>query len=350
MNKGVAIIILNYNGWKDTINCLRSIYTINYDNYHVIVVDNGSTDNSIKELLKWCKQEKISVFLYKSPEVLNRTLSKDFMQRYFDKKSNKRLILIASHMNKGYAGGMNIGIRFIMRNLDLFDVEYILLLNNDTIVNRNFLSELVKVMELYNDVAIAGPSVYHYYTKEFIPVEQYIIPIPFATIFCSFFNNLCVNRKHLSAGRVLLVNRLDGSCYMVRTKIFKEVGLLVEEFFSYWEDTEFFLRVKKKGYNIAYISSSAIRHKVGSGFVSFRKISPFATYLMHRNAVHFTNMYYRGMKKLVTLLYLTIFSFYHFFVALVYFKCSDAAKASLIGLIRGLLGETYSPAINFERL
>src|SRR3989344_9330156 len=104
----VSIIILNWNGWKDTIECLESLYKITYPNYEVIVVDNGSKDDSVKQIRKVIKK-------------------------------NTRLIL--NKDNSGFAEGNNVAMRQVLKEKKS---KYVLLLNNDTVVDKNFLEPLVE--------------------------------------------------------------------------------------------------------------------------------------------------------------------------------------------------------------
>ena len=151
-NPKVSIIILNWNGWKDTLECLESLYQINYPNYDVIVIDNGSEDESIKKIREYCKgkietksdffeysedNKPIKIFEFKEEELeTKKTINNEFSSL----SPNKRLILIKNHKNYGFAEGSNIGIRFALKS---FNSDYILLLNNDTVVDKTFLTELV---------------------------------------------------------------------------------------------------------------------------------------------------------------------------------------------------------------
>src|SRR3989339_346256 len=126
MNKPlVYILILNWNGKEDTLECLSSLKKIDYPNYKTIVIDNGSTDDSVKIINK--KYPKIKII------------------------ENKK--------NLGYAEGNNVGIRYALKN----KADYVLILNNDTIVDKKFLTELVKVGESNEKVGIVGPNVYCYF-------------------------------------------------------------------------------------------------------------------------------------------------------------------------------------------
>ena len=147
MDPKVSIIILNWNGWQDTIECLESLFQINYPNYDIVLVDNASKDNSIKKIEDYCNgniKVKSNFFRYKKEnkpiKIINLTF-KD--QQYFFKDeydikglpSQRKIFLIENQLNYGFAEGNNIGIRFSLKTLS---PDYLLLLNNDTVVDVTF--------------------------------------------------------------------------------------------------------------------------------------------------------------------------------------------------------------------
>ena len=159
MSPKVSIIILNWNGSENTIECLESIYRIDYHNYNVIVVDNASNDNSIEKIKEYCKGNIEIKSRYIKYDPLNKPLK---IFEYTEKDietlknknipnlpSNKKITIIKNKKNYGFAGGNNIGIKFALNNID---PSYILLLNNDTIVDPNFLTELMKVARNYKKI------------------------------------------------------------------------------------------------------------------------------------------------------------------------------------------------------
>ncbi|MEN4006462.1 MAG: glycosyltransferase [Methanobacterium sp.] len=129
MKPNVSIIILNWNGWKDTIECLESLYQIDYPNYEVIVVDNASSDNSIEKIRDYCKGKikvKSEFFEYNSINKpieifeLNKDETRKIEEMYYNLPSNRKLILIKNDQNYGYAEGNNIGIRYALNTLENF--------------------------------------------------------------------------------------------------------------------------------------------------------------------------------------------------------------------------------------
>jgi len=195
----VAIIILNYNGWKDTIECLESVLRNDYPNYQVIVVDNGSPNNSMKYIKAWAegRQEVLTpepthpLYHLSHPPVkkpipyieYNKKeaekggtpkLENSLMINWLNSKAHLQdnspnnsvnpttkypLILIQTGSNLGYAGGNNVGIRYAQKR----DFEYIWLLNNDVVIDKDALTELLKLAESDKKIGIVGSKLLYYY-------------------------------------------------------------------------------------------------------------------------------------------------------------------------------------------
>jgi GT2 family glycosyltransferase len=164
----VSIIILNWNGWKDTIECLESVYQITYPNYDVIVVDNGSENESVEKIKEYAEgrlpveshffeysreNKPIHVIEYSQEE------AESGMREDQDMPPNKRLILLRNGRNSGFTEGNNIAMRYALKTLT---PDYILLLNNDTVVDKNFVEGLVMVANQSNQTGVVGPVVFHY--------------------------------------------------------------------------------------------------------------------------------------------------------------------------------------------
>ncbi|MGK7368687.1 MAG: glycosyltransferase family 2 protein, partial [Candidatus Halalkalibacterium sp. M3_1C_030] len=126
----VHIIILNWNGKEDTIECLNSLKALEYPNFEIVVVDNASSDGSVSEIKD------------KFPETT----------------------LLESEINRGYAGGNNIGLRYALNH----DSDYAWILNNDTVVDKNALGSLVKKMKIDGSIGICGSRLVYYHDRETI--------------------------------------------------------------------------------------------------------------------------------------------------------------------------------------
>lgn len=157
----VSIIIINWNGWKDTIECLESVYQIDYPNFDVIVVDNNSLDDSLEKIKEYSSGKLLvesDFFCYKAE---NKPLHiAEYMEdETLSNIKGPDLIIIKNKGNLGFPGGNNIGINFALKH---YAPNYLLLLNNDTVVHPGFLTELILEGEYNKDVGILGPKIYYY--------------------------------------------------------------------------------------------------------------------------------------------------------------------------------------------
>lgn len=288
----VSIIILNWNGWKDTIECLESVYQINYPNYDIIVVDNNSENNSIDRIKEYAEGnlEVTSKFLKHSgwnKPIHYIEYSSEEIEAGHEKETEianlaswRKLILIKNGKNHGFAEGNNIAIRYALKALN---PGYILLLNNDTVVDEVFLDELVKIAESDESIGLVGPKVYYY------DCEGKTDVINFAGGVINWFlgtpTHLGLNiQDNGQFNEVKSVDFITGAALCIRSEVFEKVGLLNSKYFAYWEDADFCVRAHEQSYKLVYIPSSKIWHKVSS---SSKTISGFSLYQITRNMFWF---------------------------------------------------------------
>lgn len=218
--KNVYIIVLNWNGKDDTLECVKSLQQINYSDYKIIIVDNGSEDDSVFEI----------------------------------KKNFPEIKIIENKKNLGFAGGNNIGIKYAVEN----KADYILLINNDTTVDSNFLSELVQAGEADEKIGALGSKIYFHSEPN---------RIWFAGGKVNWLKN---KGTHLGLdeidngqdNKIGEVDYLTGCCLLVKREVVEKIGDLAEDYFLYYEDTDFSLRTKNAGYKILYVPASKIYHKI----------------------------------------------------------------------------------------
>ena len=262
MKKKVSIIILNWNGWKDSIECLESVYQMDYKNFNVVLVDNGSEDESINMIRKYCLGDlKIKSNFYNQNidnkpleliEYTNIEVESLFEENnlFNNSKSNKKLILIKNDRNYGFSEGNNIGIKF---SLETLNPNYILLLNNDTVVDKNSLNELVSFLCNNKNVGIVGPKVYYYDDPEQIAYIGHNI-------------NLCTARRSdpevESHSSPIKIDYVVGCGLLIKADVIKDIGILDTDYFLYYEDADWCLRARKSGYDIFYVPTSRIWHKI----------------------------------------------------------------------------------------
>ncbi|MDI6603124.1 MAG: glycosyltransferase family 2 protein [Patescibacteria group bacterium] len=286
----VSIIILNWNGLENTIECLESLQKITYSNHEVIIVDNGSKGNDVKIL-----KQKFGEYVH----------------------------VIKNKRNLGFAEGNNVGIRYAMRK----DSGYILLLNNDTIVDADFLTELIKVAESDPKIGIVGPKIYYYYEPD---------KIWFAGGEIHWWKG---KTKHLhtreidkgQANKIREVDYITGCTLLVKGSVLKKIGLLDASYFSYFEETDFCVRAKQKNYTILYVPTAKVWHKISA---TSHYQDAFYNYYFARNRIIF-------MKKHGRLLYRLTFYPYQVFVkslgALLIFGLKRKNPRSAFAYIKGIV-------------
>ncbi|MBI5680684.1 MAG: glycosyltransferase family 2 protein [Methanobacterium sp.] len=262
----VSIIILNWNGWKDTIECLESLYQINYPNYTVIIADNASEDDSINKIKKYCKgkikteskffkfnieNKPIKIVEFSEKETKKSSPPK---KEFLNMPSNKKLILIKNDKNYGFAEGNNIPMRYALKALK---TEYILLLNNDTVVKPEFLNELIDVGECNEKVGILGPKLLNAYDTNIIDSAGHVIKW-----------GRIVDRGHgeVDNGQYDHDNKVIGAmaaASLYKSKMLVNIGLFDKSYITLYEDAELSWRANKKGWNARSVPNSIVYHKRG---------------------------------------------------------------------------------------
>lgn len=220
-NNKVGIILVNYNGAKYNKECIDSIKNSTYKNYEIIVVDNASKDNSV-ELLK-----------------------RDFND----------LTIIESKENLGFSGGNNLGIAYALKN----NCEFILLLNNDTKIENNMLENMINV-SIKNNKAVISPKIYYYDNKD-------IIWSAGARMFWKRGIPAQNGINEIDSGKYNMLDEVDiatGCCLLIHKDIVNKVGLLSLDYFLYYEDTDYIMRVREKGFKVLYDPTSVMYHKVSA--------------------------------------------------------------------------------------
>ena len=239
----VSIIILNWDNYKDTKECLESLKKITYPNYEIIIVDNGSKDGSTQKIQKEFPNH---IYIY----------NKD---------------------NLGFSGGNNEGIKYALeRNSD-----YILLLNNDVTVESDFLNFLVEKGENDLKVGILVPKINYYSKPDIIWLAGgYISKIRGS----GFPIGKGKNENQYVEDRFITFS--SGCCILIKKEIFKKIGLWDVNYFLYGEDTDFCKRTIDTGFKLLYVANSKIYHKIG--ITTKKTNSPLPIYYATRNRLYFS--------------------------------------------------------------
>lgn len=257
----VYIILVNYNNYQDTIECVCSLQKIKYSNYKIVIVDNNSKDGSIEVL----------------------------------RDNFKKCIIIDTNSNLGFAGGNNLAIRYALEN----NADYVLLLNNDTVVEKSFLEKLVEVGERYEDVGIVGGKIYYF-------SEPHKIWYAGGKI-----SKLIGKTKHIDVNEIDLnennkifeTDYVTGCMMLVSRKAIEKVGMMDENYFLYYEETDWNVRIKNKGFRIMYTPYSIIYHKISS---STKKISYILGGYYDRNQYYFIMKNFNFVNKVCMYCYMRI--------------------------------------------
>lgn len=345
----VSIIVLNWNGWKDSVECLESIYQINYPSYQVLVVDNASQDESINQIKKYaqgfltiesgmveyCSLNKpLEVFEFSQGEYLNpefKHLNQEFFESTLNSISSpKKLILLKNEKNYGYARGNNMAMNFALENLDC---DYILVLNNDTVVHKDSLREMVNVAEKDEKTGAVTPKVYYYDYNGHKDVishagEKFNLYIGRGKRFCKDQ----VDKGQCNQSRI--VDTIEGCSILLKTGVLQKVGLFDPLYFAYWEDTDLSFRIRQNGYQLLYVPHARIWHKVGVSWDSYFSYFVIYHYLV-RNRLIFM---WRFASRLQIITFTLFFIFYILanIILMLFKEDLKTSKEGLMAIYNGL--------------
>jgi GT2 family glycosyltransferase len=233
----ISVIVLNWNGSHYLGECLGSLLNQDYPDYEVLLVDNGSTDGSV-----------------------------EFVKEKFGKNTNLRVIALKK--NYGFSKGNNIGIKYAQG-------DYVIILNNDTKVKENFITELVKTAESDYQIGSVGCKILFkkgnvWFSQKFMN-EGFIVP---------FFLQTLVEERIETISNSFAINLSNSGCAVLyRKSVLDEVGLFDEDFWSNWEDWDLGYRISLAGFKSIYIPKPLVYH-VGGGSEGF---SPERYVRIYRN-------------------------------------------------------------------
>lgn len=294
----VSIVTVNYNGTEHTIDLLDSLKKISYPSIEVFVVDNASTQSytEIAEKHSWAK-------------------------------------LIRSDENLGFAGGNNLALKEARG-------KYCLLINNDTIVPEGFLEPLVEKLEMDENCGCVSPKLIYHHTPD---TMQYA---------GSFGFNIYTGRafargsKEKDTGQYNSVEKTEiahGAAMMFRSSLLKEIGLMAELYFLYYEEIDYCERIKRAGYSIWYVGTSTVYHKES---MSTGKSSPLKTYYLTRNRLLFIRRNFKGSAKVISTLF-------YYFIAIPKNLVTLVLKREfklIMPLLRGALWNLWHYNIHTNRI
>ena len=296
-SKRVSVIILNWNGWQYTIDCLESLYQNTYDHYYTIIVDNGSQDNSIKEIIKYCNGHNIVKSIFYKYDQANKPIDYTVLttkesENSVQSHNYKKLIIIKNEINYGFSKGNNIGIQYALNTLQS---EYILTLNNDTIVDRYFLASLIGAAERENKIGSCQSKILSMQDPSLIDAIGINL-----SLFGSAYQ---VGYQQKDCGQYNKDIEIFGACAcaaLYKSDMLKDIGLFDEDFFAYYEDVDLAWRAKLNKWKTIYVHDSIVYHygsATGSSIKDYFLARNRLSYLIKNAPIY---MIIFGMLKIIS--------------------------------------------------
>ncbi|MEJ9151430.1 glycosyltransferase family 2 protein [Bacillus smithii] len=296
--KRVCLVIPNWNGWKDTMECLDSIYCMEKkDELNVIVVDNCSTDESVEKLQKWALDRfspEETLFVKMSDNINITNISFE----------NKQFILVENIENSGFAGAVNCGLKF---GLAYGNYEYFWVLNNDTIVDRKALSALLEFVDHSNEeFGVIGTTIMEFDEKETIQCAGGCYYNKILTLNVPYLKGKHLSEIKKNTNKTPRFDYIHGASMFIPTNTLKNVGLFNEDYFLYYEELDFTQRISKYNFMLGWCADSIIYHKggssAGSKSLSNQKKSILSEYYSNLSALKYTIRFHKFIFPIVFVL------------------------------------------------
>jgi len=286
----VYIIILNYKNWKDVAECLETVFRSQYDNFSVIVIDNDSQNNSLEHLLHWAQNP--TEFSNRLSHFSKQHLQKPIHYAHYNSPSLTpsvnpallpQLVFIQNKENRGFAAGINP----VLESLSKEDA-YVWLLNPDMVVEETTLPVLAKFAFSHPRASIIGSVIKHYNNPG--KIHLYAggkINFYSATI------KMMTDKKKLKE-----MDYVSGGALFTHARNFSVLGLLPEDYFLYWEETDWCYRAKTKGYRLQLCEEAVCYDKVSTSIGK----SFLADYFYTRNGLLFLSKYKKDNVRIAVLI------------------------------------------------
>lgn len=291
----VYVLLLNWNGWADSVECLESVLRSDYTRYRVVLCDNGSTDGSLERIRAWAEGRLVperapggELGRLSSPPIAKPVPYRELSRQEAESglgRADLPLTLVRIGENLGFAGGNNVGLRLVLARGEF---SFVWLLNNDTVVRPDTLRALVRRMTERPEAGICGSKLLYYRDPGVIQ-----------GLGGASYNQWLGTNRHLgylepeaAAGDRDVEADLDyviGASMLVGRRFLEEVGLLSEEYFLYFEELDWVYRARGR-FALAYAADSVVYHKEGgsAGTGAPEKKSRQVDYFVTRSKLLFT--------------------------------------------------------------
>ena len=258
MNKKIAVVTLTWNDWKNTIECLESIFNSSYNFFDVILIDNNSEKHHMDKIFLWAdnkinvKDEEFDFNPNKNLEIIN--VHKNHV---IENTGQKKIFLIQNKENLGLTAGLNVGYEFILEQ----DYDYIARIDCDFIISKKYLEDMKTLFEQDNEIAAASPKIKHAYLRNTI----WWAGLNIDWSYLKFQKTMNLKKKriqdHNSFEGIRETDAVCGCCSFYKKSALKTSGLGDEEFFLGPEDIELSFRLKKVGKILVNLNTYTL-HKI----------------------------------------------------------------------------------------
>ncbi|MBY0435774.1 MAG: glycosyltransferase family 2 protein [Cyclobacteriaceae bacterium] len=296
MTDNVCVILVNYSGHRDTIECLESVLKSTHQNFQVVVVDNSEGDHSINEIYLWARggrENSITtnfrehVLPLSTKPISCGLLSEDELGRSAG-LIDEKILLIKSKKNRGFAGGNNIGLDYFLK---VPDFNYAWLLNNDTVIKADTLNNFVLCAGKTSErTGIVGGKLFDYYNRSILQAV--------GGRYYKWFGKVReVGSGERDSGQwdniQFKFDYVVGASMFVKRSFVQSIGRMNEDYFLYFEELDWAIRGKKMGWQMGFCSSAIVFHKLGASTGSNKKeVSEISDFYSIRNRLQIAKRYF----------------------------------------------------------
>jgi GT2 family glycosyltransferase len=309
--KRTAVVIVNWNGFADTIEAIES-FKQDLQLEYVFIVDNGSTDNSVEEIVKYFNRRKINPVIFYERENGDEPSFNE----------NSHYYLLSGSKNRGFAGGNNFALRLFWHQISF---SYFWLLNNDTVILQNSLNELISSIESDDSIGFAGSVIMDYTNRESIQCcGGRLLP------YFGVAKMICKNERieEITELKACKADYQSGASLLVKRDVIEKIGLLDEMFFMYSEEADWQLRGRQAGFSNRLSMKSLIYHK---GTVSTKGRRHLFYYYYNRGSILLTRKHFNLFACIVV----------PFFLAGITFIRSFGSVKNFFFGLRGILSALF---------
>jgi GT2 family glycosyltransferase len=290
----VYVVVLNWNGAADTCACVDSLLQLTYTNLELVVCDNASQETSLIAIRKWAMSHPNGESIPFFGELDVRSARDSAMIRgHFAKVS-----LLHTGGNLGYAGGMNVGVRYAMSRQDM---DFVWILNNDTVVHEDALTELVARVEETPEIGICGSSLVYFDQRTKVQAFGGASYQPWRgrSKAIGAFSNISaipLHSQEVEQDTAYVI----GASMLVTNRFIYEVGMMDETYFLYSEEQDWAFRGRKLGFALGYSPRSLVFHKHGASIgTSPTGGSTLSLFYLYRAKLMFTMRHYTLLTPIV---------------------------------------------------